>query len=221
MRLRSSVGCSKKVMAPAGSSAGGGICELESDSSKDSGRAMGALGSFLRIGDRSRIGLDFGRLFRRAWNRFGNRRDYRIFGGVGFCLSLGRGRFCTCRLRGCCRLRGLGGGRSGGFFGGLFARRLECLALHFAHFFFECALKVGGGLAELSHKLAQAAGKFRQLLWPKNDQNHNKHYNHVRNAQHCAWETSNRSVGIIEREPVAVKPELAVCYNINLSCRAR
>src|SRR6266581_7137441 len=144
IRLRSSVRCSKKVMAPAGSSAGGVICVLESDSGTDSDRVMGVIGSFLGTGDPSGIGLDFGRLFRRAWNRFGNRRDHRVVGGAGFYLRLARGCFRTGRRRGCCSLRGLGRGRSGGFFGGLFARRLECLALHFAHFFFECTLKIGG-----------------------------------------------------------------------------
>src|SRR5229473_785848 len=87
MRLRSSLRCSKKVMAPAGSSSGVVCCEL------------GLLG------------------------------------------------------------------RSGGLCS-LLALRLKGLALHFAHLFFEGALKVRGGLSELRHELTQAAGELGELLRP-------------------------------------------------------
>src|SRR6266851_3822484 len=117
---------------------------------------------------------------------------------------------------------GLGGG-SGDRFGGLLAFGLEGLALHVAHFLFKRALKVRGGLAKLGHELAQTAGELRQLLWPENNQNHDKHHNHVRNAQHCAWEPSKGSMGIIERVSAAVKPEFpgySVCYNLSSSYHA-
>src|SRR6267154_4763934 len=139
-------------------------------------------------------------------------------------MSLARGRFCVSgpgRREG--RV-GLGGSRSGDRFGGLFTLGQEGLALHVAHFLFKRALKVRGGLAKLSHELAQTAGELWQLLWPENNQNHDKHHNHVRNAQHCVWEPSKGSIGIIERVSAAVKPEFTackVCYNLRLSCHAR
>src|SRR5260370_26438294 len=88
MRLRSSLRCSKKVMAPAGSSGGGVICVLDSDSGTDSGRMLGVRGSFLGVGSCGRIGLDFGWFFRGPWNGFGDRRNYRVFGSRRFCLGL-------------------------------------------------------------------------------------------------------------------------------------
>jgi hypothetical protein len=42
---------------------------------------------------------------------------------------------------------------------------------------------------------------------PEDDQDDDKHDDHVRNAQHCAWGPSNRPVGIIERVPGSVKPD--------------
>src|SRR5258708_39166723 len=136
MRLRSSVRCSKKVMAPAGSSACGVIGELESDSGTDSGRVVGVIGSFSGTLDCGGSGLGFGRIFRGTRNGFGNRRDYRVFGGTGCCLRLGRGGLYAGRRRGWCSLSGLGSGRSDRLLSSLFARRLEGLALHFPPFFF-------------------------------------------------------------------------------------
>src|SRR5260370_83006 len=220
MRLRSSLRCSKNVIAPAGSSAGVVICELDSISGTDSGRMLVVMGRFLGTCNRGALGLGLGRFFRGARNRFDNRRDHKVFGSAGFCMDLAGGRFCVGgpgRHEGRTEL----GGRSSCSFSSLFALGLEGLALHFAHFLFEGALKVRGGLAELGHELAQAAGKFRQLLWPENDQDHDKHYNHVRNAQHWFWEPSKGSMGIIERVSAGVKPDFTVCYNLSLSCRAR
>jgi hypothetical protein len=72
--------------------------------------------------------------------------------------------------------------RSGCGFSRLLAFRVEGLPLHLTHFLFEGALEVGGGLAKLSHELAEASGEFGQLLRPKNDQNHDKNYDHVGDA---------------------------------------
>src|SRR5258708_39728916 len=136
-------------------------------------------------------------------------------------MNLARGRFCVSgpgwRERGA-RLSCSG---SGDGFSSLLAFRLEGLALHFAHFLFEGALKVRRGLAELGHELAQAACEFRQLLWPENDQDHDKHYDHVRDAQHCVCEPSKGSMGIIERVPAAVKPDFTVGFNLSLSGHVR
>src|ERR1700731_3252395 len=220
MRLRSSVRCSKKVIAPAGSSTGGVICELDSGSGTDSGRMLVVMECFLGIRGGFGSGLGFGRLFRRAWNRFDNWRDHKVL-GAGFCMNFARWRF---RVRGPGWREGWAGsgcGRSSDRFSSLLALGLQGLALHFAHFLFEGALKVRGGLAELSHELAQAAGELRQLLWPENDQDHDKHHNHVRNAQHRVWEPSIGSMGIIERVSAAVKPEFRACkvwYNSCLGC---
>src|SRR5439155_4693238 len=167
------------------------------------------------------VGLGFGGLCRGAWNRFGNRSGHRVFDGTRFSLSLDRRRF---RVSGPSRGRrwaGLGGRRSGGSLGSLLAFGLERLALHIAHLLFEGALKISRGLAELGHELAEPSGKLRQLLWSENDQDHDKDHNHMRNAQHCVWEPSIGSMGIIERVSVAVKPEFRVCYNYRLSCHAR
>src|SRR6266403_1967680 len=145
MRLRSSLRCSKKVIAPAGSSGGGVICELDSGSGTGSGRMLVVMEGILGISDGSRFGFRLGPFFRRAWDGFG-------------------------------------------------------------------------------HELAQATGELRQLLWPENDQDHQKQHNHVGNAQHYVWEPSKGSMGIIERVSAAVKPEFAsnsVCYNFSLSCHAR
>src|SRR6267378_4534446 len=118
---------------------------------------------FLGIRDCFGSGLGFGRLFRRAWNRFGNWRDRSVLGGAGFFTNFARWRF---GVRGPDRREGRAGfgGRSSGRFSSLFALGLQGLALHFAHFLFEGALKVSGSLAELGHELAQAAGELRQLL---------------------------------------------------------
>src|SRR6266566_1771000 len=177
MRLRSSLRCSKKVIAPAGSSGGVVICVLDSDSGTDSGRGLVVIEGFLGTRDGSPLGAVLGR-------------------------------HC----------------RSGSGFRSFFALGLERLTLHFAHFLFKGALKVCRSFAEFGHELAQAAGELRQLLWPEHDQDHNKDHNHVRNAQHCVWEPSKGSMGIIERLPAAVKPEFTeemVCYNLRLSCHAR
>src|ERR1700730_17808512 len=139
-------------------------------------------------------------------------------------MNVARGRFCGRGPGSREGWAGLGGSSSGDRFGGLFALGQEGLALHVAHFLFERALKIRGGLAELSHELAQTAGELRQLLWPENDQNHDKHHNHVRNAQHRVWEPSIASMGIIERVSAAVKPEFRACkvwYNLCLGCHAR
>src|SRR5713101_8531114 len=90
MRLRSSLRCSKKVIAPPDSSGGVVICVLESESGTDSGRMLVVLGSFLGIRDLCSFSIRFGRLFRRAWNGFGHRRDHRVFGGARFCLCFVR-----------------------------------------------------------------------------------------------------------------------------------
>src|SRR5260370_40017264 len=103
MRLRSSLRCSKKVIAPAGSSGGAVICVLDSNSGTDSGRGLVVIERFLGTRDGSALGTAFGRLFRGAWNRFGCRGNHRVFRGAEFWLSLGGGRFCTtspgCRTR--------------------------------------------------------------------------------------------------------------------------
>src|SRR5260370_32022166 len=104
-------------------------------------------------------------------------------------MNLARGYFCVSG-RGWGEGRVRVGGRSSGRVGSLLAFRLEGLTLHLSHFLFKGTLKVRGGLAELGHELAQAASELRQLLWPENDQDHDKHHNHVRNAQHCIWEPS-------------------------------
>src|SRR2546429_1564970 len=75
MRLRSSLRCSKKVIAPAGSSAGVVICELDSGSGMDSGRMLVVMGSFLGICHRRGFGLGLARLLRSAWNRFDDRSE--------------------------------------------------------------------------------------------------------------------------------------------------
>src|SRR5260370_2489130 len=190
MRLRSSVRCSKKVIAPAGSSTGAVICELDSDSGTDSGRMLVVMGTFLGTRDGGAFGFCLGRLFRRAGNRFNNRRDHQVFASAGFCMTLARGRFCVSgpgwRERGA-RLSCSG---SVDGFESFLAFRLEGLTLHLSHFLFKGTLKVCGGLAELGHELAQAASELRQLLWAENDQDHDKHHNHGRNAQHCIWEPS-------------------------------
>src|ERR1700687_6174002 len=174
MRLRSSVRCSKKVIAPAGSSTGGVICELDSSSGTDSGWMLVVMECFLGIRDCFGSGFGFGRLFRRTWNRFDNRRDRKVLGGAGFCMNFARWCF---RVSGPGRHEGragFGGGRSSGRFSSLFALGMQSLALHFAHFLFEGALKVRGGLAELGHELSEAAGELRQLLWPENNQTQHK-----------------------------------------------
>src|ERR1700687_851054 len=224
MRLRSSVRCSKKVIAPAGSSTGVVICELDSGSVTDSGRMLVVMECFLGIRDYFGSGLGFCRLFRRTWNRFDNRRDHKVLGGAGFCMNFARWCFRASGPSWREGRAGFGGGRSSSSFSSLFALGLQRLALHFAHFLFKGALKVRGGLAELGHELSEAAGELRQLLWPENHQYHDKHHNHVRDAQHCAWEPSKGSMGIIERVSAGVKPEFAaytLCYNLSLSCHAR
>src|SRR5207253_9435070 len=172
MRLRSSLRCSKKVIAPAGSSAGVVICELDSGSGTDSGRILVVMVRIFGTQARGILGLGVGGLFRGAWNGFGNRGGHRVFDGTRFSLSLDRRRF---RVSGPSRGRrwaGLGGRRSGGSLGSLLAFGLERLALHIAHLLFEGALKISRGLAELGHELAEPSGKLRQLLWSENDQDH-------------------------------------------------
>src|SRR6266850_1205736 len=139
MRLRSSVRCSKKVMAPAGSSSGVALCGMGGSSGTGSGGLPGVLRSFMRFD-----------------------------GGGGFSVrALG--------------LLGRHGGGSGSL-RSLLTLRLKGLALHFAHLFFERAFKVRRGLAELRHELPQAAGEFGELLRPKDDEDHDKHHDHVRDA---------------------------------------
>src|SRR5260370_9467185 len=73
MRLRSSLRCSKKVIAPPGSSGGLVICVLDSDSGTDSGRMLVVImRSFLGICDRRSFGIRIGRLFQRAPDGFGH-----------------------------------------------------------------------------------------------------------------------------------------------------
>src|SRR5216683_3126837 len=197
MRLRSSLRCSKNVIAPPGSSSGAVICVLGVESGTGSGRMLRVLGRVLGIRDRSS--------FRRAAIR----------------LDLGWWRF---RARGSSQRGGLArldGGGSGGCFSGFFALGHECLAFQVVHLFLECALKVRRGLAELGHELAQAAGKLGQLLRSENDQDHEKNHDHVRNAQHCVQDPSNGPMSMIERVLVAVKPELTVCYTFYSSCHTR
>src|SRR3989442_5883870 len=91
MRLRSSLRCSKKVIAPPGSSGGVVICVLDSDSGTDSGRMLAVMGSFLGIRDRRGFGIRLGGLFRRERDGFGNPCDCRGFGGARFCLWLSWG----------------------------------------------------------------------------------------------------------------------------------
>src|SRR6266849_5403214 len=76
MRLRSSLRCSKKVIAPAGSSAGVVIGVLDSDSGRDSDWMLVVMGSFL--GTRDRGG---------GWIGFGS--DHRSGGGFRSFLALG------------------------------------------------------------------------------------------------------------------------------------
>ena len=126
------------------------------------------------------------------------------------------------RLAGC--LSGSGG--SGGGFRGFLAFRLKGLALHFAHFLFEGALEIGGCLAEFGHEFAETAGELRQLLWPENDQDHDKR---PQSCEECSTlrlgpkrpTSKQRPMGIIERASAGVKPEYAfdsVCYNFSLRC---
>src|SRR6266851_5275970 len=160
MRLRSSLRCSKKVIAPPGSSGGVVICVLDSDSGTDSGRLLVVMGSFLGICDRRGLGLPIGRFFRRAWDRFGNWCDHWVFGGARFCPSLVRnGLSASGPAPGRWWDSLCGSRRSGSGFSGLLALGLHGLPLHLSHFFFEGALEVRGGLAKLGHKLSQAAGE--------------------------------------------------------------
>src|SRR5260370_4880990 len=181
MRLRSWLRCSKKVIAPPGSSGGLVICVLDSDSGTDSGRMLVVImRSFLGIRDRRSFGIRLGRLFRRARDRFGHRSNYQVLRRAGFKLSIARWRGCysgpfrdgrRASLNSC--------SRSGDSLGSLLAFGLEGLALHLSHFFFKGALEISGGPAELCHHLAQPASKLPQLLWPENDQDHDKQHNHV------------------------------------------
>jgi len=134
---------------------------------------------------------------------------------MGFIAGLSSGRFSTC---GSCQSSWLArfGGRSCGGFGSFLAFRLKRLALHFAHLFFERISEINGGLAELSHQFPEAAGKLRELLRSKDNQDHDEKDDHMGNAQHCARRPSNRPVGIIERGLVTVKPEFPVWYNFIL-----
>jgi len=58
------------------------------------------------------------------------------------------------------------------------------LALQVPHLFFKRTLEVRRCLAELRHQFSQRPGQFRQLLWAKYHQHHQKHHNHVRYAEH-------------------------------------
>src|SRR5258708_35396293 len=95
MRLRSSLRCSKKVIAPPGSSGGVVICVLDWDSGTDSGRMLVIIvRSFLRIGDRRSFGVRLGRLFRGARDGFGYWWNYRVLPLAGFQLELTPWRCC-------------------------------------------------------------------------------------------------------------------------------
>src|SRR4029077_19918347 len=79
MRLRSSLRCSKKVIAPAGSSVDVVSCELDSGSVKGSSRVLVFVERRLRTRDGGRFVVVFGWFFRRARNRFWHGRDHRVF----------------------------------------------------------------------------------------------------------------------------------------------
>src|SRR6267154_702523 len=152
MRLRSSFRCSKKVIAPAGSSVGVVVCELDSGSVKGLSRMPLVMGRFFGARDRCGFVPGFSRFFSGVRNRFGYRRDYGRFRNEGIWVGLDHGRLrpSGTSRRECWVGLGCGGGGSSGFCS-LLALGLHRLALHFAHFFFKGALEVRGGLAKLGH----------------------------------------------------------------------
>src|SRR5260370_34506588 len=103
MRLRSSLRCSKKVIAPAGSSAGVVIGVLDSDSGRDSGGRLVVMGSFLGTRNRGGFRPGFSRFFSRSWNRFDNRGNHWVLCSPGFRLRLAQWRVFA-------RRNGRGGG---------------------------------------------------------------------------------------------------------------
>src|SRR5467141_3554867 len=88
MRLRSSLRCSKKVIAPAGSSGGVVICVLDSDSGTDSGRMLVVMGRFLGARNCGAFGSGLPRFFGGPRNRFGYRGNDRVLRGTGFRIGL-------------------------------------------------------------------------------------------------------------------------------------
>src|ERR1700676_1639181 len=213
MRLRSSLRCSKKVMAPPDSSggataAGGGV----------SSWAVGVMrgghksGVRVRFMSQARRGVGFrrslgGGFFGGTRHGFGNGGDDRpgygrvgnhegfglaridrdaiggVFGGRGFCAW---GSALAGRFGGCW----FGGSGAGGDFGLLFALGEHGLALEVAHFRLEGGFEGARGFAELSHELAQPPREFGKLLRPENNQDHDEDDDHVRDAEHSSAETA-------------------------------
>ena len=123
-------------------------------------------------------------LFQVARNRFGGRRNYRSlrrFGLKRFGVRHRGGRLSPGCAQGS-RLVGFGCGGCRGGLSRFFALRLKRLALHFPHLFFESIPEIDGGLAELGHQFPQTPGKLRELLWSKDNEDHDEKNDHVGDA---------------------------------------
>src|SRR5215472_3256721 len=182
MRLRSSVRCSKNVIVPPGSSARPASCELGAESVTGSRVFLGVLRRFLQICGSCSVFCGAFRATRYGLCDGGNERS---FACRRFCRGLVRESLGTRRSRLSPRLTRLRSHGAGGYsFGSLFALSQHSLTLEVAHLLFKRRFEVRGCFAEFGHELSQPTRKLRQLLWPENNQDHDKNHDHVGNAQH-------------------------------------
>src|SRR5215467_3976395 len=145
MRRRNSLKCSKKVIAPPGSSAEPEFCGLCVEPGTRSGRRLGALFGFFRF-DCGCFGFGFERFLARTRDGFVSR---------GNCRGFARRRFGARGSNGGSRLDWLGGSRGGRRLCGLFALRQKRLTLQVAHFLLKSSPKVQRSFAKFGHELAE------------------------------------------------------------------